>query len=101
MALALVNAIGGTKLVSGATNFNGDDALTLEKDGVVIDAIGQVGFDPGVEWVANSVSTLNMTIRRKAGITGGSIPPARPATWDVSTEWTAFPIDTVNGLGTR
>ena len=101
MTPALVTAIAGTKLVSGATNFNGDDAVTLEKDGVVIDAIGQVGYDPGVEWVANSVSTLNMTIRRKPGITGGSIPPARPATWDPSTEWVAFPIDTVNGLGTR
>lgn len=101
MTGALVSAIGGTKLVSGATNFNGDDAITLEKDGVIIDAIGQVGYDPGVEWVANNVSTLNMTIRRRFGITGGSIPPARPATWDVSAEWTAFPIDTVNGLGTR
>lgn len=100
-APALLGSIAGTKQVSGATNFNGDDAVTLEKDGVVIDAIGQVGFDPGVEWVTGGVSTLNMSIRRKAGITGGSIPPARPANWDVSTEWTAFPIDTVSGLGTR
>ncbi|MES2316883.1 MAG: ExeM/NucH family extracellular endonuclease [Pseudomonadota bacterium] len=101
MTPALSAAVTGTKLVSGATNFNGDDAVTLEKDGVVIDAIGQVGYDPGVEWITGSVSTLNMTIRRKAGITGGSLPAARPANWDVSAEWVAFPIDTVNGLGTR
>jgi predicted extracellular nuclease len=101
MTAGLIASITGTKLVSGATNFNGDDAVTLEKNGVVIDAIGQVGYDPGVEWISGSVSTLNMTIRRKSGITGGSIPAARPATWDVSAEWDAFPIDTVNGLGTR
>ena len=31
----------------GSGWFNGDDAVLLRKAGVVIDAIGQVGFDPG------------------------------------------------------
>ncbi|MES3023407.1 MAG: ExeM/NucH family extracellular endonuclease [Pseudomonadota bacterium] len=100
-APALLASITGTKMVSSTTNFNGDDAVTLEKGGNVIDAIGQVGYDPGAEWINNGVTTLNKTIRRKAGITGGSLTPARPADWDVSVQWEAFPIDTVNGLGTR
>ena len=34
----------------GGGLWNGDDAITLTKDGQVIDSIGQVGFDPGTAW---------------------------------------------------
>ena len=85
-------------ITSSVTNFNGDDAVTLEKNGVVIDGIGVLGNDPGVEWVNQGVSTLNQTLRRKAGITRGSIPPSN---WDVSAEWDSHPIDTFDGLGRR
>lgn len=95
-------AIGGTKIASSSiANFNGDDALTLEKNGSVIDAIGQVGVDPGTEWTSGTASTLNRTLRRKSAITGGSIPPNAPAFWDVALEWNVFPVDTFDGLGTR
>ena len=30
--------------------FNGDDAITLEKDGNIIDIFGKVGEDPGSAW---------------------------------------------------
>ena len=39
----------GSVIANSLINFNGDDALTLEKSGTVIDRIGQVGFDPGTE----------------------------------------------------
>ncbi|NDP59648.1 MAG: ExeM/NucH family extracellular endonuclease [Oxalobacteraceae bacterium] len=101
-AFANPAAIAGTKIASSSiANFNGDDALTLEKNGSVIDAIGQVGFDPGSEWVAGTASTLNRTLRRKSGITGGSIPPNAPAFWDIALEWDAFASDTFDGLGRR
>jgi predicted extracellular nuclease len=91
----------GVKLVSSATNFNGNDALTLEKNGTVIDAIGQVGFNPGSAWADGSVTMLNATLRRKAGISQGSIPPNTPAVWNLASEWDVYAVDTFSGLGSR
>ncbi|KRB19856.1 ExeM/NucH family extracellular endonuclease [Rhizobacter sp. Root16D2] len=85
----------------GVANFNGDDAVTLEKSGTVIDAFGQVGFDPGTAWTGGSLSTLDRTLRRKPGIVHGSVPAAAPAVWDPSGEWAGFPIDTFDGLGSH
>ncbi len=86
---------------SSVINFNGDDAITLERNGSVIDAFGQVGFDPGTAWTSGAVSTLNLTLRRKAAVTRGSVPPAAPAVWDAAAEWDAFAIDSFDGLGAR
>jgi uncharacterized protein len=86
---------------SSVINFNGDDAITLERNGSVVDAFGQVGFDPGAAWTSGAVSTANLTLRRKAAVTRGSVPPATPAVWDVAAEWDAFAIDSFDGLGSR
>jgi uncharacterized protein len=86
-------------ITSTVANFNGDDALTLEKSGAVIDRIGQLGADPGTAWVGGAVSTLNQTLRRKAGITIGE--NAAPTAFDPSLQWDAFPMDAADGLGTR
>jgi len=86
---------------SAVTNFNGDDAVTLEKSGAVIDAIGQVGFDPGTAWTGGAVTTLDKTLRRKPGIVHGSVPAAAPAVWDPSVEWSVFAIDAFDGLGSH
>ncbi len=83
---------------STVVNFNGDDAVTLEKSGSTIDGIGVVGTDPGTEWVSGTVSTLNKTLRRKSSITQGSIPGT---SWDVATEWDVYDVDTFSGLGSR
>jgi predicted extracellular nuclease len=69
--------------------------------GNVIDAIGQVGFDPGTAWTNGAVTTLNKTLRRKASINQGSVPPAAPAVWNPALEWDAYAVDTFNGLGLR
>jgi predicted extracellular nuclease len=106
--LVLMNSSFTTKVVPGsitspATIYNGDDAVTLEKSGIVIDAIGQVGFDPGAEWTGTKeavvYSTLNKTLRRKSGIVHGSVPALAPATWDISAEWDVFPQDNFDDLG--
>jgi uncharacterized protein len=86
---------------SSVINFNGDDAITLERNGAVVDAFGQVGFDPGTAWTSGTVSTVNQTLRRKQAIVRGSVPPAAPAAWDVAAEWDAFAIDSFDGLGAR
>lgn len=91
----------GWLLNGSVVNFNGDDALVLERDGAVVDQFGQVGFDPGTAWVSGALSTLDRTLRRKAGVARGSVPPAAPGTWDLSLEWDVLPINTVDGLGTR
>ena len=91
----------GALASGGVINFNGDDALTLEANGVVVDPVGQVGFDPGTAWNSGALTTLDRTLRRKPGIVRGSVPPAAPAPWDLALEWDVLPQNTVDGLGTR
>ena len=35
---------------NGAGWYNGDDTVVLRKGATIIDAIGQIGYDPGTEW---------------------------------------------------
>jgi uncharacterized protein len=84
-------------ITSGVTNFNGDDALTLEKSGVVIDRIGQVGVDPGTAWSSGGVSTLDQTLRRKSAIKIGDSNAT--GAFNVADQWVSFPINTGDGLG--
>lgn len=82
--------------LNGQSWFNGDDAISLAKDGINIDIIGQIGFDPGTQWSGSGVSTLDQTIRRKSGITAGD--PNGTDTFDPSIEWEGFPINDLSGL---
>jgi predicted extracellular nuclease len=82
---------------NGSGWFNGDDAVALVKGGTVIDAIGQVGFDPGTEWGAGLTSTMDNTLRRKAAIEAGDTDPTN--VFDPAVEWDGFASDTFDGLG--
>ena len=84
-------------ITSGVANFNGDDALTLEKSGVVVDRFGQLGVDPGTAWTGGGVGTQDQTLRRKPGITAGDADAG--AAFDPSLQWDSFPVDTSSGLG--
>ena len=102
--LVLVNGQAGATLkalgtVSSVTNFNGDDALVLKKGTTIIDSFGQVGLDPGNAWTANSVTTIDKTLRRKAGVTAGDANATDA--FDPSAQWEQFDIDTFDGLGSR
>lgn len=103
--LVLVNASAAAafkvagSVESTVTFFNGDDATTLEKSGAVIDRIGQLGTDPGTEWTAGGVTTLNATLRRKAAIMNGDSNAS--SAFDPSVQWDSFPIDTSGGLGSH
>jgi predicted extracellular nuclease len=88
-----------TDQTSTSSFFNGDDAILLRKGGVVIDAIGELGFDPGSEWGSGDASTANNTIRRKAEICAGDTDETDP--FDPSIEWDGFANDTFDGLGTH
>jgi len=81
----------------GGLIFNGDDAITLENNGTVVDRIGQVGFDPGAEWGSGLVSTQDNTLRRKSSITTGDT--SYDEAFDPSIEWDGYAQNTFNGLG--
>ena len=64
--------------------YNGDDAVQLRKGTAVVDAIGQIGFDPGSEWGTGLTSTADNTLRRKAAVcagdtNGGDVFPTPPS----------------------
>jgi len=83
---------------SGSAFYNGDDAVLLVKGaGIVVDAIGQVGFDPGAEWGVGLESTQDNTLRRKATVCAGDTDPND--VFDPATEWVGFAQDTFDGLG--
>lgn len=91
---------GVTAYSSGVCGFNGDDAVTLEKDGVVIDVFGEVGVDPGDSWTisGDSNAAKDKTIRRKLTVTKGN------TNWSASSssEWDVISTtDDVSNLGTR
>ena len=83
--------------VNTAGWFNGNDAVLLRKAGVVIDSIGQRGFDPGSQWGAGLVSTQDNTLRRKLAIQAGDT--VDNDVFDPAIEWDGFAIDTFDGLG--
>ena len=79
--------------------FNGDDVVVLRKGATVIDVIGQIGFDPGVEWGSGLVSTADNTLRRKTTIVAGDTDGAN--VFDPAAEWDGFAQDTFDGLGSH
>ena len=78
--------------------FSGNDAVTLECDDVVLDAIGQVGVDPGTAWSGSGASTADQTLRRRCSVTRGDTVATDP--FDPSLEWQSHPLDDLTGLGT-
>lgn len=85
--------------LSGSLAFNGDDAITLSHNGVVVDRIGQVGFDPGSEWGAGLTSTQNNTLRRNSEIILGDTDAL--LAFDPGLQWQGFANDDFSGLGSH
>ncbi len=79
--------------------FNGNDALALRKAGTIVDVLGQIGNDPGVEWGTGDASTADNTLRRKASIQSGDVNSSDP--FDPASQWDGLPIDTFDGLGSH
>ncbi len=82
---------------SSASWFNGDDAIVLKNGSTILDAIGQIGVDPGAEWGTGLVSTADNTLRRKASVTTGRT--SATGSFDPSIEWEGFATDTFDNLG--
>ncbi|MET8548156.1 lamin tail domain-containing protein [Micromonospora zamorensis] len=82
---------------TGASLFNGDDAIVLRRGTTVLDSIGQVGVDPGTEWGAGTTSTADNTLRRLPTVAAGDTDPSDA--FDPAAQWAGFPVDTFDGLG--
>ena len=84
---------------SAEINFNGDDAMVLVRGTLVIDSIGQVGFDPGSAWTCGSGSTVNATLRRQVSFCMGDTDPLD--SFDPCVSFDFFPSDSFADLGTH
>ncbi|VXA79086.1 MULTISPECIES: ExeM/NucH family extracellular endonuclease [Aeromonas] len=102
-SLVLANPSANAEILAKANQtssnlvFNGDDALVLYRGSEIVDSFGQVGVDPGTAWVSGSVSTLDMTLRRKATVNQGRTDAAGP--FNPALEYVAAPKDDASGLG--
>ncbi len=78
--------------------FNGNDAVSLVCDGVVLDTIGKLGDDPGKGWGSGDTSTVDHSLRRRC-----DAPPDPTLTDDFepSLGWHGFPVDSFEDLGRR
>lgn len=84
---------------NGAGWFNGDDAVVLRKGTTIIDVIGQIGVDPGLEWGTGLVSTGDNTLHRKSSVLSGDTDGSNA--FDPSAEWDGFAQNTFSGLGSH
>ncbi|SDJ49815.1 GlyGly-CTERM domain-containing protein [Ferrimonas sediminum] len=86
---------------STITYFNGDDALVLTKNDVVVDRFGKLGVDPGSAWTDSNnsdFSTAEKTLRRKASVTAGDTV-ADADFPGADNQWVVFDQNTSDGLG--
>lgn len=95
---AALKAMGKADVI-GSSNFNGDDAIALYKNNVLIDVFGQIGVDPGAYWGTKDNPTADRTLVRKATVSKGDTNGNDA--FDPSLEWDFFPIDTFANLGSH
>ena len=90
--------------------FNGNDAMTLEYNGVAIDIFGKVGEDPGNAWTDDVTAgytdanggtwwTKRQTLIRKATILKGTT--TNPILFDPTLEYDSLPDATYSDLGSH
>ncbi|HSC88652.1 MAG TPA: hypothetical protein VLC09_15320 [Polyangiaceae bacterium] len=91
----------------GSALFNGNDALVVRCGGEVTDSFGQVGFDPGVAWLGDGLSTKDQLLLRCPGFADrdphDAFTPAlewvTPTTQAGKTETDAEALARCSGLG--
>jgi hypothetical protein len=81
---------------SAVINFNGDDVVVLRKAGAVVDAFGQIGFDPGSQWPGGGADD---TLRRNPDVCAGDTNA--DDAFNATLGWTVFPVNTFDGLGSH
>ena len=90
--------------------FNGDDAMTLEKGGNIIDIFAKVGEDPGYAWTDDATAgytdanggaywTKYKTLVRKASVKQGV--SVNPILFNPTFEYDSLPWGTYSGMGSH
>ncbi len=99
--LVIYNSSAGAEIAavgdvtSTITYYNGDDAVALLKNDVIIDIVGAIDVvDPGSSWPVNTGATAEYTLVRAGSVTG-------PNATFTEAEWVVYPQDTFDYLGTH
>lgn len=92
----LPGIISNTDITSNVTFFDGNEAIILKRNGVIIDKIGDIGDNPSVNWLVGSGSTADYTLVRKNTVD-------RPGTFwpDGVLEWDVYAQNTTTYLGSH
>lgn len=93
-AIAAITGVSDT--LHTITFFNGDDALSLKNitTNTVVDIIGVVGVDPGVNWPVGTGATSEFTLVRNVNVQQGN------TNWAVAaTEYDVYPQNTTTFIG--
>jgi PKD repeat protein len=92
----LPGIITNTDITSNVTFFDGNEAIVLKRNGIIIDKIGEIGQNPSVNWIVGSGSTAENTLVRKNTID-------RPGTFwvDGANEWDVYAQNTTTFLGSH
>jgi predicted extracellular nuclease/endonuclease I len=83
--------------ISGSISHNGDDDYVLTADGTIIDAFGQVGFDPGSSYGSGDSVTANNTLIRNPDVYSGDV--IVDDAFDPSIQWTGLGNNISDDLG--
>jgi len=90
--------------------FNGDDAMTLEKGGNIIDILGKIGEDPGSAWTDDVTAgytdanggtwwTKRQTLVRKSSVKSGVTQ--NPILFNPTAEYDSLPDATYSNMGSH
>jgi hypothetical protein len=83
-------------VIDNIASFNGDDVIELRHNSVLIDVIGELGEDPGTEWLVGTGSTRDHVLVRKADINNGETQ------WSVGqTEWDVYEPNDFSHVGSH
>lgn len=91
---ANASILGVCNLQNNSLDFNGNDTIVL-KDPLnnILDVIGQIGFDPGVEWGTGNTSTADNTLIRKCEIEHGDTNGYD--SFNPSIEWDGYAVNSL------
>ena len=109
-AFYTASGIHGSGLYPTPFYFNGDDAMTLEKGGSIIDIFGKVGEDPGGSWTDDASAgytdanggtwwTKRQTLVRKPSVKQGV--SVNPILFNPTLEYDSLPDGTYSGMGSH
>ncbi|MDJ0778903.1 MAG: hypothetical protein QNJ85_13635 [Gammaproteobacteria bacterium] len=102
--LHVVCKFGAGGIIAGACDtanadfdFDGNDAIELVCAGDTLDVIGEIGFDPVLEWAGGGAGTANETLRRDCLVTLGDSDGSDA--FDPSAEWTSTGLVDLSNIG--